>query len=79
LSARASCPFLGKVQIDQGLRNWERCHNAQARSAQRRHHHEEPASICAADARGAFFAVHGLGLNVEWIVFNDLLASSKET
>jgi hypothetical protein len=46
---------------------------------QRGHHHEEPASICAADARGAFFAVHGLGLNVEWIVFNDLLASSRET
>jgi hypothetical protein len=73
LSAMASCPFLSKVQIDQGLRNWERRHNAKARSAQRGHHHEEPASIRAADARGTFFAVHGLGLNVERIVFDDLL------
>jgi hypothetical protein len=31
------------------------------------------AAICAASARGAFFAVHGLCLNVERIVLNDLL------
>ena len=68
----ASRPFLGKVKIDQGLGRWEGCHNSQARSPQRGDHHQEPASICAADARGVFFAVHGFSLDVERIVFNEL-------
>ena len=69
----ASRPFLRKVKIDQGLGSWERCHNAKARPPQRRHYYKEPASICAANARGTFFAVHSLSLDVERIVFNDLL------
>jgi hypothetical protein len=68
-----SRPFLRKVKIDQGLGRWERCHNAKARPPQRRHYYKEPASICAANARGTFFAVHSLSLDVERIVFNDLL------
>ena len=30
--------------------------------------------MCASDARGTFFAVHSFGLQIERIVFNDLLS-----
>jgi hypothetical protein len=69
----ASCPFLGKVQVDQRSGSRERRDNAKARSPQRGHHHEDPASIRAADARGTFLPAHGFSLDVEGIVFNDLL------
>jgi hypothetical protein len=43
------------------------------RSPQRLHHYKEPASVRATDAGGTFFAVHGLGLDVERLVFDNLL------
>src|SRR5258708_8054420 len=73
LSAISSHPFVGEIKIDQFFGSGKGRDDAQACLPERSDDHEKPPRVSPPDAADAFFALHGLGLDVERAVFIDLL------
>ena len=69
----SSHPFVGEIKIDQVFGSGKGRDDAQACLPERSDDHEKPPLAGAPNAADAFFALHGLGLDVERVVFNDLL------
>lgn len=64
---------MDEIEIDQTFRRRESSHDAKACFAERGNHHKEPALIGAPDAGDAVFSHRSRSIDIEWIVFNDLL------
>ena len=69
-----SSPFVGEVEIDQAFGRAEGVKSREdASPTERGDHHEEPTLVCTSDVSNAVFTLHGLGIDIERIVFDDLL------
>ena len=64
---------MGEIKIDQVFGSGKGRDDAQACLPERSDDHEKPPLVSPPDAADAFFALHGLGLDVKRVVFNDLL------